>query len=73
MRIAVGGLHTECSTFNPREMTCQDFRILRGADLTEHPEFRPLQGFDVTWLPTLHARAVPGGPIAFDSYQALKQ
>jgi microcystin degradation protein MlrC len=73
MRIAVGGLHTECSTFNPLEITCDDFRILRGAEITAHAEFRPLRSFDATWLPTLHARAVPGGPIAFDSYQALKR
>ncbi len=72
MRIAFGGLHTECSTFNPVLMQTQDFRILRGDALTEHPEFAPLKGFDATFIPLVHARAVPGGPIARATYEALK-
>ena len=27
---------------------------------------------DVTWLPCLHARAIPGGPVTADAYQAMK-
>jgi microcystin degradation protein MlrC len=73
MRIAVGGLHTECSTFNPVQMTLADFRILRGEALLAHEEFAPLAEFPFTWLPTLHARATPGGPIAGTTYEALKQ
>ncbi len=33
MRIAVGGIHTECSTYSPVLMTVEDFRVLRDADL----------------------------------------
>lgn len=72
MRIAFGGLHTECSTFNPVLMHTQDFRILRGDALSGHAEFAPLHGFDATFLPLVHARAVPGGPIARATYEALK-
>jgi microcystin degradation protein MlrC len=72
MRVAVGGLHTECSTFNKFPMTTRDFRILRGADLMVHPEFAPLAEFPFTWLPTLHLRAVPGGPIEHATYEAFK-
>ncbi len=72
MRIAVGGLHTECSTWNPLLMQAADFRQLRGADLMAHAEFAPLRAFDVDWCPTLHARAVPGGPIARATYDAFK-
>ena len=35
-RIAVGGLHTECSTYNPVLMHEADFRVLRGAALPAH-------------------------------------
>ena len=72
MRIAFGGLHTECSTFNPVLMQTRDFRILRGQALLDHPEFAPLKEFDATFLPLVHARAVPGGPIARATYEALK-
>jgi len=72
MRIAFGGLHTECSTFNPLLMQTADFRILRQQDLLGHAEFAPLRSFDADFLPLLHARAVPGGPIARATYEALK-
>lgn len=72
MRIAFGGLHTECSTFNPLAMQTRDFRVLRDAALLGHAEFAPLHRFDAKFLPLLHARAVPGGPIARATYAALK-
>ena len=72
MRIAVGGLHTECSTYNPVLMQHADFRVLRGTDITAHPEFTELQCHDAAWLPTLHARAIAGGPIARPVYEAFK-
>ena len=31
-RIAVGGIHTECSTSSPVLMQPEDFRVLRGPD-----------------------------------------
>lgn len=31
MRIAVGGIHTECSTYSPVLMGQEDFRVFRGA------------------------------------------
>ena len=72
LRIAVGGLHTECSTYNPVPMRHADFRVLRGAEITGHPEFAELRGHDAVWLPTLHARAIAGGPVARPVYEALK-
>jgi microcystin degradation protein MlrC len=72
MRIAVAGLHTECSTWNPVLMQIVDFCVLRGAALLDHPEFHPLHDFAVDWVPLLHARAVPGGPISRDTYEAFK-
>ena len=72
LRIAVGGIHTECSTYSPVLMTAEDFRVLRGADLAAADYFAFLPRRDVTLLPLLHARAVPGGPVAGPAYAAFR-
>ena len=66
-RIAVGGLHTECSTSSPVLMTETDFRVLRGRDLHAADHFAFLPEPDAVLLPLLHARAVPGGPVSRDT------
>ncbi len=73
MRVAVGGLHTECSTYNPVLMRDADFRVLRGDALLGHPEFHPLGETPFQWVPLLHARSIAGGPIARDTYEAFKR
>ena len=72
MRIAVGGIHTECSTYSPVLMTVEDFRVLRGGDLLASDYFGFLKADGVEHLPLLHARAVPGGPISRVAYAAFK-
>ncbi|WP_342628990.1 M81 family metallopeptidase [Nguyenibacter vanlangensis] len=72
-RIAFGGIHTECSTYNPVRSRIEDFRILRGADMPDAPYFAFLRDFDAAFLPLLHARAVPGGPVSRAAYEAMKQ
>jgi microcystin degradation protein MlrC len=72
MRIAVGGLHTECSTYSPVLMAIEDFRVLRGADLIDGEYFGFLKADGIDHLPLLHARAVPGGPVSRLAYHALK-
>ncbi|MFO1175220.1 MAG: M81 family metallopeptidase [Paracoccaceae bacterium] len=72
MRIAVGGIHTECSTYSPVLMRTEDFRVLRGADLVAHDYFAFLKNHPAEVAPLLHARAVPGGPVARDTYEAFK-
>jgi microcystin degradation protein MlrC len=72
LRIAVGGIHTECSTSSPVLMQPEDFRILRGADLLGAEYFNFLDADGVEHLPLLHARAVPGGPLARHTYDAFK-
>jgi len=72
MRIAVGGIHTECSTYSPVLMQLEDFRVLRGDDLTADPYFAFLGDYESDIAPLLHARAVPGGPVSRDTYEALK-
>ncbi|EHH68725.1 M81 family metallopeptidase [Gluconobacter morbifer] len=71
-RIAFGGIHTECSTYNPILMQEKDFRVLRGQGMTEAPYFSFLKRFDATFLPLLHARAVPGGPVSRTAYESFK-
>ena len=71
-RIAVGGIHTECSTYSPVLATEADFRVLRGDALTADPSFAMLRDYDAVFLPTLHARAIPGGPVARVTYEAFK-
>lgn len=72
MRIAVGGIHIECSTYSPIRTTLNDFRVLRGDEMTEHDSFRFLRDYPHQFLPTLHARALPGGPVTRDTYESLK-
>ncbi|MEI4472244.1 M81 family metallopeptidase [Frigidibacter sp. MR17.24] len=71
-RIAVGGIHTECSTYNPVLIREQDFTVMRGDALTGADYFAFLPQPDVQILPLLHARAVPGGPVERASYERLK-
>jgi microcystin degradation protein MlrC len=72
MLIAVGGIHTECSTYSPVLMQAEDFRVVRGDELTAHDYFAFLGDYPATVAPLLHARAVPGGPVARDCYDAFK-
>lgn len=72
LRIAVGGIHTECSTSSPVLMQPEDFTVLRGADLLAADYFSFLDGEGLQHLPLLHARATPGGPVARHTYEAFK-
>ncbi len=72
MRIAIGGIHTECSTYSPVLMVQEDFRVFRGVDLLEAEYFNFLREGGAELLPLLHARAVPGGPISRAAYDAFK-
>jgi microcystin degradation protein MlrC len=73
MRIAVGGIHTECSTYSPIRSRMEDFRLVGGAELPTHPDFAFLADYPFEILPALHARALPGGPVARNAYEALKR
>ncbi|ARO14597.1 Microcystin LR degradation protein MlrC-like protein [Ketogulonicigenium robustum] len=71
-KIAVAGLHIESSSFNPGLTRTADFRILRGADLFNAPDFAMLADYDADWQPVFWARAVPGAPICPETYAAFK-
>jgi microcystin degradation protein MlrC len=75
LRIAIGGIGIESSTFCPHRSTADDFRQTRGARLLDRytwtrsdSDLAPL----VEWVPLLHATALPGGPVEADSYLLLK-
>jgi microcystin degradation protein MlrC len=71
MRIAIGGIATESCTFSPFPTRYEYFTILRNADLLNRYPF--LNQFDnVEWIPTLRARAIPGGSVEQSAYQRIK-
>lgn len=72
MRIAVAGLHTECSTYNPVIAREADFRVLRGPSLLKDGYFDFLTHFPAEFIPLLHARAIAGGPVDHALYQRWK-
>lgn len=72
MRIAVAGLHTECSTYTSVEQTAQNFDIMVGADLLSHKLFKFLDHDGVDIAPLFYARATPGGPVAATTYAGFK-
>jgi microcystin degradation protein MlrC len=69
-RIGIGGIHIECSTFTPRLSTVDDFVVRRGSELLARYAFTRQDA--VEWVPLVHARAVPGGPVDPDSYRRLR-
>ncbi len=55
LRIAFGGIHTECSTYSPVLMAVEDFRLIAGEDMLSFDYFDFLPTDGVTLLPLLHA------------------
>jgi microcystin degradation protein MlrC len=71
LRVGIGGVHIECSTFTPILTTIDDFAVRRGKELLDRYAFT--RDRTVEWVPLVHARAVPGGPVHPDTYRALKE
>ncbi|MGV8833622.1 MAG: M81 family metallopeptidase [Devosia sp.] len=72
MRIAVAGLHTECSTYNPVLAREADFRVLRGPAMLKDAYFDFLTHFPAEFITVLHARAIAGGPVEGALYARWK-
>jgi microcystin degradation protein MlrC len=71
VRIAIAGIATENSTFSVSTTTLPDFTILRGEDML--PRYPFLAKFsDVTFVPLVRARALPGGPVDPEAYRQIK-
>ncbi len=73
-RIAYGGISIESSTYGHIRAREEDFTVLRGKVADDNARFAFLKKRypDVPFMPTLVATAVPGGPIARDTYDKLK-
>ena len=84
MRIAIGGIATESCTFSPDVTRLEDFRVLREeallaagrypflAQIQTQIEAQSESEFELEFLPTLQASALPGAPVAAEAYEALK-
>jgi microcystin degradation protein MlrC len=76
-RIGLGGIAIESSTFSPLHSTLEDFTLLRGGQMLSRYPFMPGWRFrdrdDISWLPGLHARAIPGGAVEPGAYAQLKR
>ncbi|SIQ79986.1 M81 family metallopeptidase [Micromonospora avicenniae] len=73
LRVAIGGIHIESSTFSPHLSTADDFEVTRGdALLARYDWLSAAQPWavDVEWIPLVHARALPGGAVDAPTYQA---
>src|SRR5580704_9174133 len=72
LRIAYGGIGIECSTYSRLRTRMDEFTILREAELTASAGFQFLKRYPVTFMPTLVATAVPGGPVERKTYDTIK-
>lgn len=72
MRIAIGGIATECCTFSPILSRQEDFTILEGDNLLRLEHYPFLQDTTATILPTFYARALPGGKVERATYETFK-
>ncbi len=71
LRIAIGGMHIESSTFSPHLSTANDFEVTRGDRLLARYDWlSPPRDWaaGVDWIPLVHARALPGGAVDPDAY-----
>lgn len=73
MRIAIGGIATECCTFSTLPTRLSDFKITRQED----SEFGQLYPFladykDIEFVGTITAKALPGGPVEPSAYETIK-
>lgn len=71
-RIAYGGIAIECSTYSRLWTRMDEFTIRRDAELAASARFQFLKRYPVTFMPTLVATAVPGGPIERKTYDTIK-
>lgn len=72
LRVAIGGIHIESSTFSPHLSTADDFEVTREeALLSRYAWLSPAQPWaaDVEWVPLVHARALPGGAVDAATYE----
>jgi microcystin degradation protein MlrC len=71
LRVAIGGIHIESSTFSPHLSTADDFEVTRGDRLlSRYAWLSEPWAAEVEWIPLVHARALPGGAVEPSAYEA---
>lgn len=70
MRIAIGGIHTECATYNHHLQKRADFTVVSGMEMVQKLALNISS--DVEVCPLFHARSVPGGPVTSECYGGFK-
>lgn len=74
LRIGIGGIAIESSTFSPHRTRLDDFLVTRGDALLARYRWITTPApwtAGVEWVPLLHAVALPGGPVETDVYRQL--
>ncbi|GAA5482711.1 M81 family metallopeptidase [Haloferula sargassicola] len=73
LRLGIAGIHIESSTFSPLLTEASDFLATRGAEMMERYPFLQAAAFaSVEPVPLAHFRALPGGQVRQQAYQAMK-
>ena len=71
-RIGITGLSIESSTFSPAITTEKEFDIRYNRDIFKrYPFFDQSYADYADWLPTMTARALPGGVVSKESYENM--
>ncbi|SHJ23871.1 M81 family metallopeptidase [Wenxinia saemankumensis] len=70
-RVAIGGLHTECSSYSPLEQQRGDFTRTEGDALVRMVPV-DFAALGLAPLPLFHERSVPGGPVAAGCFAAQR-
>jgi microcystin degradation protein MlrC len=75
-RIGIAGIAIEASTFSPHRTRLDDFTVTRDDALLARYEWlagdRAPWAREAEWIPLLHARSLPGGPVEAGAYAQLK-
>jgi microcystin degradation protein MlrC len=73
LRLAIAGIHIESSTFSPLRSQREDFIPLEGAAMLSRYPFLAGPDFaEIEPAPLAHFRALPGGMIRRECYDAMK-
>lgn len=74
LRLAIAGIHIESSTFSPLRTRLDDFLATRGEEmLGRYPFFAKPEFAAIQAVPLAHFRAIPGGQVRRECYEAMKQ
>jgi microcystin degradation protein MlrC len=75
-RIAIAGIAIESSTFSPAVSEMDAFRVSRGNEIFNLYPFLSEDAPNrnrADWFPALYARAIPGGAVTRETYEALME